>query len=60
MPALALSGEEQGVPAVQQAASGEDQESTAGDAAGDLDELANSVYEIIRRRLEVERERDWA
>jgi hypothetical protein len=59
MPALALAGEEQGVPAVQQPAPGESQEA-AGDAAGDLDELANSVYEIIRRRLEVERERDWA
>jgi hypothetical protein len=59
VPALALAGEEQGVPAVQDAASGADHEA-AGDAAGDLDELANSVYEIIRRRLEVERERDWA
>ncbi|HEX6608877.1 MAG TPA: hypothetical protein VF276_18400, partial [Chloroflexia bacterium] len=59
VPALALAGEEQGVPAVQDAPSGADHEA-AGDAAGDLDELANSVYEIIRRRLEVERERDWA
>ena len=47
------------MPAVQDATSGADHEA-AGDAAGDLDELANSVYEIIRRRLEVERERDWA
>jgi hypothetical protein len=58
VPALALAGEEQGVPAVQAPAPGAEHEA-AGDAAGDLDELAYSVYEIIRRRLEAERERDW-
>jgi hypothetical protein len=51
---LALAGEEVAPPVAPP------HQAHADQPAGDLDKLADSVYTIIRRRLEIERERDWA
>lgn len=51
---LALAGEEIAPPSAAPHAAHTDA------PAADLDKLADSVYTIIRRRLEIERERDWA
>jgi hypothetical protein len=60
-PALALAGEETGGGS--ESSSGEpDQSQDAGETAAgpELDDLAESVFEILRRRLVLERERDFA
>ena len=55
-PALALAGEERSTSNETQQA----EESDKPPAGPDLDDLAESVYVILRRRLAVERERDFA
>jgi hypothetical protein len=61
-PALALAGEEGGGGGESQS-SNQNQQAEEGDKPGggaDVDELAESVYAILRRRLTIERERNFA
>jgi hypothetical protein len=55
--ALALSGEETTAPSAPSANQHEDRD--GGGAGGDIDQLAEAVYDMIVRRLAAERERNW-
>jgi hypothetical protein len=55
-PALALAGEERPAPQEHGAEGGEHE---AEGGSPDLDELAETIYSIIKMKLIVERERSW-
>jgi hypothetical protein len=60
-PALALAGEERGGGSASTSQDDQRSEDAQSEApAADLDDLAESVYVILRRRLAIERERDFA